>query len=193
MSTPDAVLPCPFCGADPIVHQEIYKPPAHQPVECPTKDCIMSGVWPDIKAWQNRVGQREAMGTPSTEDLKRAAELLRFAMPSVHQNYTKREEMLALASRLEAGAMGTAPHSGLIAEIDECLRDAQAMAIAGFRTLTRCREALLSAQQQQKGECPVCDDSHTGPCPFICPDCGCGDMELHRDGCARKWFSAAER
>jgi hypothetical protein len=48
------LLPCPFCGSKPILHPEKYDPPAHQPVECPTDECPMSHIWPDINTWNRR-------------------------------------------------------------------------------------------------------------------------------------------
>jgi hypothetical protein len=65
---PETLLPCPFCGADPILHGNNNPPgvPAHRPVECPTADCVMSRAWPDVNAWQNRAYIANAPASPAT-------------------------------------------------------------------------------------------------------------------------------
>ena len=47
------LLPCPFCGADPVQH---HADPltGHIAIECPTLDCVMHVVWPGIDGWQRR-------------------------------------------------------------------------------------------------------------------------------------------
>jgi hypothetical protein len=67
------LLPCPFCGSKLILHPEKYDPPAHQPVECPTDECPMSHIWPDINTW-NRRAQPSAEPTP--ENRRRFADIM---------------------------------------------------------------------------------------------------------------------
>lgn len=48
-----ALLPCPFCGAEPIQHPT--EPlTGHAPVECPTATCPMHFLWPHRDTWQRR-------------------------------------------------------------------------------------------------------------------------------------------
>jgi hypothetical protein len=58
------LLPCPFCGGEPIVHDA--KPGGHQPVQCLNDQCCMSRMWPDIRQWQRRAAltQGEATAAP---------------------------------------------------------------------------------------------------------------------------------
>jgi hypothetical protein len=55
------LLPCPFCGGEPIVHDA--KPGGHQPVQCLNDQCCMSRMWPDIRQWQRRAALTQATAT----------------------------------------------------------------------------------------------------------------------------------
>lgn len=59
---PDALLPCPFCGAAPILHPASSQSPGHKPVQCTTTSCPMSFLWPDVKSWNQRAAMRAATG-----------------------------------------------------------------------------------------------------------------------------------
>lgn len=94
-----SLLPCPFCGAAPILH-EIDPLTGHRPVECPTKGCVLSLVWPGVPAWQKRVSAQPAglaLRISTEADKQRWAELFKTECSDRSDEIDKDQELHWLA------------------------------------------------------------------------------------------------
>jgi hypothetical protein len=127
-SVREALLPCPFCGSEPILREKTDY--GHQPVECPNKDCCMSHMWPDVREWQKLAAPPSEIPLPAevkivprepTREMLRNAELLFVGTHSSENAYWSRAEIWRAMH--DAAPTESAPVSEREKKLHDALRD----------------------------------------------------------------------